>query len=169
MQIHASFFLWYEDAIIDSLANFSVPSESERTEFAAFRATRQTLLFPDAPPHGEIVARFKSAPSDEDIVYVRNEHPKGPMSVFGYDYFIDHVAAKSLPRQKLLDFQGLWGSGEEYAYEALNFVDGKRDVESIRWALSTEYGPVNFDILFEYLKDLESIGVLRRVADRRAK
>ena len=91
------------------------------------------------------------------------------MSVFGYDYFTDHLAAKNLPRPKLLDYQGLWGSGEEYAYEALNFVDGKRDVGDIDWALSTEYGPVNFDLLFEYLKDLESIGVLKRLPDRRVK
>ncbi len=169
MQIHERTMLENEDGIIDSLATFSVPTELERAEFATFKTSRRMLFFPDALPHGQIAVRFHSVFTDDEIVYVRNEHPKGPMSVFGYDYFTDHLAANNLPRPKLLDFQGLWGSGEEYAYEALNFIDGKHDVGDINWALSTEYGPVDFDILFEYLKDLESIGVLKRLPDPRAK
>jgi hypothetical protein len=169
VQIRARTVLQNEDAVIDSLSTFAIPSESDRAEFAKFKAARPTLFFPDALPHGEIAVRFHSVLTDLDIVYVRNENPKGPMSVFGYDYFTDHLAAKTLPRPKLLDYLGLWASGEEYAYEALNFVDGKRDVEDIRWALSTEYGPVNFDLVFEYLKALESIGVLKRVPNPRAK
>jgi hypothetical protein len=169
MQIHARTFLQNEDAAIDSLGTFAVPSESDRAEFASFKATRQTLFFSQGLPHGEIAVRFHSVFTDDEIVYVRNEHPKGPMSVFGYDYFADHLATKNLPRPKLFDYKGLWGSGEDYAYEALNFVDGKRDVGDIQWALSAEYGPVNFDLLLEYLSDLESIGVLKRVPNPRAK
>ena len=132
MQIHERTMLENEDGIIDSLATFSVPTELERAEFATFKTSRRMLFFPDALPHGQIAVRFHSVFTDDEIVYVRNEHPKGPMSVFGYDYFTDHLAANNLPRPKLLDFQGLWGSGEEYAYEALNFIDGKRDVGDIR-------------------------------------
>ena len=56
------------------------------------------------------------------------------------------------------------GAGEEYAYEVLNFVDGKRNVGEIRDAVSTEYGPVvPIESCAEYLKALESIGVLKRV------
>ncbi|HEY6306199.1 MAG TPA: hypothetical protein VI488_07030 [Candidatus Angelobacter sp.] len=42
---------------------------------------------------------------------------------------------------KPLGYQGLWGAGEEYAYETLNFVDGQRNAELIRDAVSAEYGP----------------------------
>ena len=97
------------------------------------------------------------------LVFARDPNPKGPMSVFGYEYLTDHLSAKNLPRPKLLEYQGLWGGGEEYAYETLNFVDGKRNAEQIRQAVSAEYGPVSLDIILEYLKALESIGVLTRV------
>ncbi|MFZ0821442.1 MAG: M28 family peptidase [Candidatus Acidiferrales bacterium] len=97
------------------------------------------------------------------IVFGRSTYPKGPMIVFGYDYLADHLAARNLPRPKLLDYQGMWGSGEQYAYEALNFVDGKRDSNQIEHELSAEYGPVPSELVLEYLKSLESIGVLRRV------
>ena len=33
-------------------------------------------------------------------------------------------------------------AGEEYAYEVLNFADGKRNAQEIRDAVSAEYGPV---------------------------
>jgi hypothetical protein len=118
-------------------------------------------------PDADLVHIFRKASeleaSEWPIVFVRNPDPKGPMSVFGYDYLTDHLAAKSLPRPNLLDYQGLRGSGDEYAYETLNFVDGKRQVVDILQAVQEEYGPVPFQTLFEYLKSLESIGVLRRV------
>jgi aminopeptidase YwaD len=111
------------------------------------------------------------APASGDglLVFGRNSSPKGPMAVFGYDYLMDHLAAKNLARPKLLDYLGLWGSGEEYAYETLNFVDGKRNAEKIREAVSAEYGPIPVDLVAEYLKSLEAIGVLRRVPAQSAK
>jgi hypothetical protein len=57
----------------------------------------------------------------------------------------------------------LWGAGEEYAYEVLNFADGKRNVEEIRDAVSAEYGPVPLEMVVEYLKALEKIGVVEQV------
>jgi len=59
-----------------------------------------------------------------------------------------------------LSYHGLWGAGEEYAYETLNFVDGKRNAQQIRDAVSVEYGPVPLDVVIEYLKALEKIGVI---------
>jgi len=49
----------------------------------------------------------------------------------------------------------LWGGGEEYAYEVLNFADGKRNAQSIRDAVSAEYGPVPLEMVVEYLRALE--------------
>jgi len=45
----------------------------------------------------------------------RKSEPKGPLTVFGYDYFADHARSADIATPKLLDYQGLWGSGEEYA------------------------------------------------------
>jgi hypothetical protein len=64
---------------------------------------------------------------------------------------------------KLMSYEGLWGSGEEYAYEVLNFADGKRNAQEIRDAVSAEYGPVPLEMVVEYLKALEKIGVVAEV------
>jgi hypothetical protein len=61
---------------------------------------------------------------------------------------------------KLLSYRGLWGAGEEYAYEVLNFADGKRSAYGIRDAVSAEYGPVPLEMVVEYLKALEKIGAV---------
>jgi hypothetical protein len=62
-----------------------------------------------------------------------------------------------------LSYEGLWGGGEEYAYEVLNFADGKRNAQAIRDSVSGEYGPVSLELVTEYLLALEKIGVVERV------
>jgi len=100
---------------------------------------------------------------ERDVVYKRKAEPKGPLVVFGYDYFADHAKAAGVATPKLLSYEGLWGSGEEYAYEALNFADGKRNAQKIRDAVAAEYGPVPFEAVAEYFQALEKIGVVERV------
>ena len=62
-----------------------------------------------------------------------------------------------------MSFEGLWGAGEEYAYEVLNFADGKRNTQEIRDAVSAEYGPVPLELVVEYLRALEKMGVIEQV------
>jgi len=45
----------------------------------------------------------------------------------------------------------------------LNFADGKRNVQEIRDAVSAEYGPVPLEMVVEYLKALEKIGIVETV------
>jgi len=71
----------------------------------------------------------------------------------------EHAKAAGVATPKLLNYQGLWGAGEEYAYEVLNFADGKRNAQEIRDAISAEYGPVPLELVVEYLRGLEKIGV----------
>ncbi len=101
-----------------------------------------------------------AATGDGLLRFKRNPQPKGPLAVFGYDYFEDHAKVAGIATPKLLSYQGLWGAGEEYAYETLNFADGKRNAQQIRDAVSAEYGPVPLDVVVEYLKALEKIGVV---------
>jgi aminopeptidase YwaD len=100
---------------------------------------------------------------DFPSTYRRKSNPKGPLTVFGYDYFADHAAAAGIAAPKLLSYEGLWGAGEEYAYETLNFVDGSRNVLDITHAVSAEYGPIPLEMVEEYLQALERIGVVERV------
>ena len=97
------------------------------------------------------------------LTFARKPRPKGPLAVFGYDYFAEHAKAAGVATPKLLSYGGLWGGGEEYAYEVLNFADGKRNAQEIRDAVSAAYGPVPVEIVLEYLQALEKIGVVERV------
>jgi aminopeptidase YwaD len=97
---------------------------------------------------------------DNTPMFHRRSTPRGPLAVFGYDYFEDHARAAGVPEPKLLSYQGSWGSGEEYAYEALNLADGRRSVQEIARVLSAEYGPVSADLVTEYFEALRRIGVV---------
>ena len=109
--------------------------------------------FPEVAPTG-----------DGLLVFKRKPEPKGPLAVFGSDYFADRAKAAGVSTTpKVLDYEGLWGSGEEYAYEILNFADGKRNAQQIRDAVSAEYGPIPLDLVFEYLNALEKIGILEQI------
>src|SRR4029077_9752410 len=96
-------------------------------------------------------------------VYKRKAEPRGPLAVFGYDYFTEHAKTAGVATPKLLSYEGLWGRGEEYAYEVLNFADGKRTAQQIRDAVSGEYGRVSLELVTEYLAALAKIGVVERV------
>lgn len=107
---------------------------------------------------------FASKPTGDGLIrFKRNGEPKGPLAVFGYDYFADHAKAAGVATPKLFGYEGLWGGGEEYAYEVLNFADGKRNAQEIRDAVSAEYGPVPLEMVVEYLRALEKIGLVAEV------
>src|SRR5712692_9916520 len=106
--------------------------------------------------------RQTEASGDGLLKFVRKSEPKGPLAVFGYDYFAEHAKTAGVATPKLLSYEGLWGGGEEYAYEVLNFANGKRNAQEIRDAVSAEYGPVPLELVAEYLQALEQIGVVER-------
>jgi hypothetical protein len=100
-----------------------------------------------------------------ETVYTRNADIEGPMGAFGYSYLSDKYGADNVSKLRLRRYSGTYGSGGQYAYEALNFVDGRRTVSDIRDWLTTELGPVPLDLVEEYLLALESIDVIREVID----
>jgi aminopeptidase YwaD len=104
----------------------------------------------------------KNASGDAALRYVRKQEPKGPIVTFGVDYLGDRAKSEGFVMPKLPEYEGLWGAGYEYAYETLNFVDGVLSAQQIRDRVSAEYGPIPLELVVEYLKDLEKIGVLER-------
>lgn len=58
----------------------------------------------------------------------------------------------------LLNIQNL---SELYAYEIVNFVDGKRSVGDIRDAVSAEYGPLSVELVAEYLDACKDAGLMQ--------
>ena len=103
------------------------------------------------------------AKSDGTPVFRRRSDPKGPLSVFGYDYFEDHARTAGVATPKLLSYSGDEQPGMEesaYAYEALNLADGKHSARQIAEELSVEYGSVPTELVTEYLEALKKIGVV---------
>ena len=86
------------------------------------------------------------------------------MAVFGYDYFeAEWLKRGQAKRPRLLEYEGSWGAGEEYAYEVLNLAGTVHTSMRIWEEVSSEYGPVPYELVVEYLKALEKIGVVEQV------
>ncbi len=148
-------FHWaYERELADSIGRFATLTPAQRSATAR-QIAELSRLYGD----GGVAPESRGAAAS---VYTRNEQPKGPMSVFGYDYLVDHLGKSKADALALPSFTGLRADGGTYALEALNFVDGKRSVQAVRDALAAEFGPVPLEHVVEYLAALETIGVLRR-------
>ena len=130
----------------------------ERAEAASFaRFGLRSLMAVD--DLGMLLA--KPAAGAGAIVYRRKPSPKGPMDGFGYSWFDDHLQRARLPRPALLDRTARRNSGD-FAYEALNLVDGRRSVEEIRAHLAATSGSVSLEEVADYLATLEKLGLLER-------
>ena len=149
------FHVSYERALVDSMERFFRIPETTRGEARVFLANVEKLV-------GE-VKPVAAAQGEGRLIFRRNAKVKGPMSAFGYDYFTDHYGAEREGSLRLLQFQGLRGSGGEYGYEVLNLVDGRRTVQDIRDSVSATYGPIPLELVSEYLRALESIRVVEAV------
>lgn len=131
----------YERAVRDSMRTFGADAGAPAPQPAARSAARGN--------------------GDLDIRYRRLAEPRGPLTVFGYDYLQDHAAAAGMAMPQLPAYQGNWGDGTQYAYEALNLADGSRTVQQVADTLSAEFGPVPAQMVLEYLRALQRIGVVR--------
>jgi hypothetical protein len=150
-------FVSQEMAKVDSMQWFAtVPPDWRQMEWVHTTALETHLL------SGRAV-RTEILLGDYGKLWERKAGLKGPLAVFGYDYFAEHAKTAGVATPKLLSYEGLWGGGEEYAYEALNFANGKRNAQQIRDAVSAEYGPVPLELVAEYLRALEKIGVVEQV------
>jgi hypothetical protein len=111
--------------------------------------------------HGKRERTGRQSRGGATTIFRRLPEPRGPLTVFGYDYFASHAKAAGIPTPRLLSYQGEWGGAEEYAYEALNFADGTRTAQQIDAELSAEYGPIPTDLVVEYMEALRKIGVVQ--------
>jgi len=101
------------------------------------------------------------SPEEEALrgkVPVRAETPKGPIYPNRFLYGGAWLAER-LGGDELLDLSIL-RDGQYVAYEALNFVDGRRDLLQIRDAVSAEFTPVPAGHVAEFFSVLEKAGVV---------
>jgi len=139
----------YEQQVFENASVFGIDTKSWSKEVKSYLDNMKQVWRPGAP-----------APGSDRQIFTRSTNPKGPMSVFGYNYFNDKYGPKAADLA-IFGYRGIWGSGGAYAYEVLNLVDGKRTVADIRNAVSSEFGPIPTEHVKAYLEALKSIGVLK--------
>ncbi|MFQ6081975.1 MAG: DUF4910 domain-containing protein [Candidatus Aminicenantia bacterium] len=83
------------------------------------------------------------------IIPVRSENFKGP--IFS-DYLKYKVGEEMLQKIKIRGMP---------AYEAVNFIDGKRSVSDIARAITAEFGPINISDLYDYYQILEKAELIK--------
>ncbi len=142
---------------VHSIESFATLSASQHSDAMQFITALQGVVALAESATPEVL-------SQNDTVYQRNAAIEGPMGAFGYSFLADRFAG-DLSELRIRSYRGLYGSGGQYAYEALNFVDGERTVSEIRDWLTTELGPIPLDVVEEYLAALESIDVVGKKTD----
>ena len=147
----ARFWLWHERGVAESLGKFLGATGTGRAAAPAPEILAAWSGVLGTPPPAPAPAGYGAS------VFTRRG-PKGPLSVFGYDYLQAHLGPERYAALKLLQLRSAHGG--DYAYEALNLVDGARTTAEIRDALSAIYGPLPLEPVVEYLRALESIGVV---------
>jgi aminopeptidase YwaD len=138
---------------VESVSAFATVTDVQRDSALRFLEELQKLFVIPVP------AIF--VPRDE-TVYERNPAVEGPMHAFGYSYIEDKLGADKLDSLRLPKHSTESGGGGMFAYEALNFVDGERNVSDIRDWLVAQLGDVPLEYVAEYLAALESIDVIRQ-------
>jgi hypothetical protein len=89
----------------------------------------------------------------------------GPLTYQNDDVLLDRLGPQRLKSIKLLagDASRLVNAQENgalYAYEILNFVDGKRTVGEIRDAVAAEFGAIPLDWVADYLQACEEAHII---------
>jgi aminopeptidase YwaD len=89
----------------------------------------------------------------------------GPLTFQNDDVLLDRLGSERVRKIRLLnaDWSHLLNAqdrGAMYAYEIVNFVDGKRSVAQIRDAVAGEFGPIPLDVVSDYLQACEEAKII---------
>ncbi len=151
-----------ETAALQSFVNFVHANPSAAAPMrdainAQARTLAQWLSPAAATPH------WRTTPEAARIPHRIGEF--GPLN-----YQNDDVLEARLGAERVAKIQVLSGDsnrllnvqerGALYAYEILNFVDGKRTVADIRDAVAAEFGPLPIEMVTDYLKACEEAKVI---------
>lgn len=153
-QDNVKYYFWaYETEVFSSLKSFA-------SNWTGFKKDYTDYLNHLKRAIGE-GKKTKIEHEKAKVIYNRNSQIKGPMTVFGYDYFIDHYDHNKGPL-KIFNYSGIRGSGAEYTYEVLNLVNGRNSVLEIRNIVSAEFGPIPLQYVVDYLEALKSINIINK-------
>jgi len=119
-------------------------------------AARGARAFPQLPP-------WHAEPESSRVPVRMAEF--GPLTFQNDDVLLDRLGSERMAKIKLLNRESdrlfrVQDRGALYAYEIVNFVDGKRSIGEIRDAVAAEYGPVPIDVVVDYLKACEEAKIV---------
>ncbi len=152
MQSYAAFA--GTDARVAARAVKALQAQSATLEqwLDALSARRGVRDFAAAPPWRSVpdarrVPRRVSAPGNSEF---------GPLTYQNDDVLLDRLGAERFAKIALFDADSnrlikTQNSGSLYAYEIVNFIDGKRNVGAIRDAVAAELGPIPLETVSDYL------------------
>jgi len=141
------------------LEAISAANEQALRDRAAAIATERKVAIAEPRP--------SAAEQQLDLwVPTRNEAIRGPVNLWRPEYGSIWIAQKT-GNTDVLGAVPLTKSGRFVAYEALNFVDGRRTLLEIRDAVSAEYGPLPAADVEQYFRFLERLGVVTLQSSRR--
>jgi aminopeptidase YwaD len=89
----------------------------------------------------------------------------GPLTYQNDDVLLDRLGSERVGKIKLLGggsnrLLRVQDQGQLYAYEIVNFIDGKRSIGEIRDAVAAEFGPIPLDVVADYLKACEEAKIV---------
>ncbi len=89
----------------------------------------------------------------------------GPLTFQNDDVLLDRLGSERVSKIRLLNGESnrlisVQDRGALYAYEIVNFVDGKRTVGEIRDAVAAEFGTIPIDVVVDYLKACEEAKIV---------
>jgi hypothetical protein len=145
------FHLTHERELFDSMSRFVDIPPAVQADADRFLADLERLVGTPTTPIR------RGGP-----IYRRNARHPGTAGGFGYDWLTDRLGAERVRALQLPRFTGGRRGGGDYAYEALNLVDGRRTTLEIRDALSAIYGPVPPELVEEYLAALAEADLVER-------
>ncbi len=127
------------------------------------RSTAASRGAADAPPPAAPQSPWRGQSSAERIPTRIAEF--GPLTYQNDDVLLDRLGPDRVRKIKLLDASvshllRVQDSGALYAYEIVNFVDGKRSVGNIRDAVAAEFGPISLDVVADYLAACEEAKII---------
>ena len=90
----------------------------------------------------------------------------GPLTYQNDDVLLARLGKARYGKIKLINSEAtqllnVRNQSELYAYEIVNFVDGKRNTGEIRDAVSAEYGPLPVELVVDYLNACAEAGVIQ--------
>jgi aminopeptidase YwaD len=90
----------------------------------------------------------------------------GPLTYQNDNVLKARLTPERVARIKLLDSEATPLLNEQnlstlYAYEIVNFIDGKRTLGEIRDAVSAEYGPLPLELVSDYLEACKEAGLIQ--------